>query len=74
MVVKTLPIVLLSMAMGSGAALAKPAYSMADVTACSHDAMHFCRDHMPDLDAIESCMRANYDRLRPACRARFDRK
>ncbi len=58
----------------SPAALAeKPAYDIEDVTACSPDAMRLCKDKLPDLDAIQTCMKANYAHLRPACRARFDR-
>ena len=58
--------------MGAAAASAQePSYSIDDVTACSSDAMRLCRDRLPDLDAIQSCMKANYNRLRPACKARF---
>ena len=46
-------------------------YTMEDVTACSGDAMRLCKDKLPDLDAIESCMQANYSQLHPACKARF---
>ena len=60
----------------SGAAFAQggkpPAYSIEDVTACSPDAMRLCRDKLPDLDAIEACMKAHYENLRPACKARFE--
>ena len=58
----------------AGAALAqteKPSYSIEDVTACSPDAMRLCRDKIPDLDAIQDCMKAHYEKLRPACKARF---
>ena len=48
-----------------------PSYSMEDVTACSADAMRLCRHNMPSVKAIEDCMRANYDSLRPKCQARF---
>ena len=51
----------------------KPKYDIDDVTACSPDAMRLCKDRLPDLDAIQVCMKENYDRLRPACKARFDR-
>ena len=53
------------------AATAAPSYSMDDVTACSGDAMRLCKDKIPDLDAIETCMQANYKQLHPACKARF---
>ena len=56
------------------AGAAEPSYTMEDVTACSQDAMKLCRDKLPDLDAIETCMKANYAALRPACKARFDRE
>lgn len=57
----------------AGACAAKPAYDIEDVTACSPDAMRLCKDKLPDLDAIQTCMKENYSRLRPACKARFDR-
>ncbi len=76
MTLKTLPVVLLAFATGVTTALAEqpPTYTIEDVTACSQDAMKICRDKLPDLDAIESCMKANYARLRPACKARFDKE
>ena len=46
---------------------------MADVTACSKDAIRLCRGELSDVAKIEACMRSNMDKLRPACRARFDR-
>ena len=49
-------------------------YTMEDVTACSPDAMRLCKDKLPDLDAIEACMKAHYASLRPACKARFDKE
>jgi hypothetical protein len=73
-----LPMVLLALASCvsvSGIAFAQgdaPNYSMEDVTACSPDAMRLCKDKLPDVDAIESCMKANYENLRPACKARFE--
>ena len=53
---------------------AEPSYTMEDVTACSQDAMKLCREKLPDLDKIEACMKANYESLRPACKARFDKQ
>ena len=76
--IKSLSIVAMALAplaFGIGSArAAEPSYTMEDVTACSQDAMKLCRDKLPDLDAIESCMKANYASLRPACKARFDRE
>ena len=34
--------------------------------------MRLCRDKLPDLDAIEGCMKDHYENLRPACKARFE--
>ena len=48
-----------------------PSYTMEDVTACSADAMRLCRDRMPHIEQIEECMKANYESLRPKCKARF---
>ena len=75
MTLKTLPYALLVLAgLGSTAAFAeKPAYDIEDVTACSPDAMRLCKDKLPDLEAIQLCMKENYEKLRPSCRARFDR-
>lgn len=50
-----------------------PAYTIEDVTACSKDAMRLCRDKLPDIDAIEGCMKAHYDQLNSKCQARFKR-
>ncbi len=74
---RTLSVIMLVVAGGTlaGAARAqteKPGYSIEDVTACSPDAMRLCRDKIPDLDAIQNCMKAHYANLRPACKARFD--
>ena len=73
----TLPVILLAVVGGTFAHAApaetdKPGYSIEDVTACSPDAMRLCRDKIPDLDAIQDCMKAHYEKLRPACKARFD--
>jgi hypothetical protein len=66
--------VALALALPCGVALAQdsPSYTIEDVTACSADAMRLCRDKMPDIDRIEACMKANYENLRPKCKARFD--
>ena len=48
-----------------------PSNTMEDVTACSADAMRLCRDKMPDIEKIETCMKANYESLRPKCKSRF---
>lgn len=73
---KSLPLGLIAV-IGMGVITAssqEPNYNIDDVTACSSDAMRLCRDRLPDLEAIQSCMKANYDRLRPACKARFARE
>ena len=77
MIKRTLSVIVLVAAGGTlpGAAFAqteKPGYSIEDVTACSPDAMRLCRDKIPDLDAIQACMKAHYAVLRPACKSRFD--
>jgi hypothetical protein len=85
MISKTLPLACFAVAALIGPALMtpvlvtpasaqEPSYTIDDVTACSQDAMRLCRDKLPDLDAIEGCMKANYERLHPACRSRFDRQ
>lgn len=76
MTLKPLPFVLLAFGVvGPTTAVAgKPSYNIKDVTACSPDAMRLCKDKLPDLEAIQTCMKENYDKLRPACKARFDLK
>lgn len=78
MTLKTVPIVLLfsCCAVVPSAAIAGDglSYTIEDVTACSPDAMRLCKDKLPDLDAIQVCMKSNYEHLRPACKARFDKQ
>jgi hypothetical protein len=75
---KALPAALLAFgtmmsAAGQARADDVPTYTIEDVTACSKDAMRLCKDKLPDLDAIEGCMKAHYDDLNPKCQARFKR-
>lgn len=67
-------LLVLIVTMPSLARAEKPKYDIEDVTACSPDAMRYCKDKLPDLAAIQNCMKENYDRLRPSCKARFDRE
>jgi hypothetical protein len=39
--------------------------------ACRADAMKFCREFVPNVHKITSCMERNVRRLTPACRAQF---
>lgn len=39
--------------------------------ACHDDAMRFCGQHIPNVDAITACMQRQLPRLTPACRAQF---
>lgn len=74
MTIKALPIAFLPFLAVLGApafAQDTPGYTIDDVTACSPDAMRLCKDKLPDIDAIESCMKAHYEELRPKCKARF---
>ena len=48
-----------------------PSYTLKDVTACSADAMRLCRDRLPDIAKIQTCMKDNYENLHPKCKARF---
>lgn len=66
-----LGVLVVGWALQAGAA-EKPSYDLEDVKACSPDAMRLCKDKLPDLEAIRLCMKENYARLRPACKARFD--
>ena len=41
--------------------------------ACMPDAFRLCSSHIPNVDAIVGCMRANKSKLSPACRVVFDK-
>ena len=47
-------------------------YTMEEVQACSGDAMRFCRDALPDVHKIESCMQAKKAQLSKGCQAMFE--
>ena len=48
-------------------------YTLEEVQACSADAMRFCRDALPDVHKIESCMVAKKAMLSHACQAQFNK-
>ncbi|MBN8959529.1 MAG: hypothetical protein J0H71_00235 [Rhizobiales bacterium] len=39
--------------------------------ACRADAMKFCREFVPNVRKVTSCMERNVRRLSPACQAQF---
>ena len=41
--------------------------------ACMPDSFRLCSSHIPNVDAIIGCMRANKAKLSPACRVVFDK-
>jgi hypothetical protein len=41
--------------------------------ACTPDAFRLCSSHIPNVDAIIGCMRANKSKLSPACKVVFDK-
>ncbi|MDQ8726764.1 hypothetical protein [Bradyrhizobium sp. LHD-71] len=41
--------------------------------ACTPDAFRLCSSHIPNVDAIIGCMRANKSKLSPACKLVFDK-
>lgn len=47
-------------------------YTMEEVQACSGDAMRLCRDALPDVHKIESCMQAKKAQLSKGCQAMFE--
>jgi hypothetical protein len=56
------------------ALVAAPATGFAQGTAeqraaCTPDAFKFCSSHIPNIAAITTCMKANYSKLSPACKA-----
>lgn len=77
MILKAMPIALVvstSCIWGVGQARADddaPSYTIADVRACSKDALRLCRDKLAHLGAIETCMKSKFDQLSPKCQTRF---
>ena len=41
--------------------------------ACTPDAFRLCSSHIPNIEAITSCMRANKSKLSPDCKLVFDK-
>lgn len=41
--------------------------------ACTPDAFRLCSAHIPNVDAIITCMATNRSKLSPACREAFDK-
>ena len=41
--------------------------------ACMPDAFRLCSSHIPNIEAITTCMRANKSQLSPACKLVFDK-
>jgi hypothetical protein len=41
--------------------------------ACTPDAFRLCSAHIPNVEAITSCMRANKSKLSPECKLVFDK-
>jgi hypothetical protein len=40
-------------------------------SACIGDAFRLCGSEIPDVSRITSCMKANFSKLSPGCKARF---
>jgi hypothetical protein len=40
-------------------------------SACMGDALQFCSADVPNVSQIEACLKANRERLTPACQAEF---
>ncbi len=41
--------------------------------ACTPDAFRLCSSHIPNIEAITTCMRTNKSQLSPACKLVFDK-
>ena len=41
--------------------------------ACTPDAFRLCSSHIPNVEAITACMRANKSKLSPECKLVFDK-
>lgn len=41
--------------------------------ACMPDAFRLCSSHIPNIEAITTCMRTNKSKLSPACKLVFDK-
>lgn len=52
----------------SGAAFA---YTAEQEQLCTNDAMRLCSAHIPNVDAITTCMQRQYSQLSPGCKSVF---
>jgi hypothetical protein len=60
----------------AGAMLASPSAAFAQGTskqrsACMGDAFRFCSSAIPNVSKITACMRSNFSKLSPGCKAVF---
>jgi hypothetical protein len=55
----------------AGVAMAQN-YTPEQQSACQGDAFQFCAGDIPNIPAIEACLKANINQLSPACRAEFE--
>jgi hypothetical protein len=47
------------------------AYTAEQQSACMGDAFRVCGEHIPNVTAITACMKKNFSRLSPGCKAQF---
>jgi hypothetical protein len=52
-------------------ALAQAQGTAEERSACMSDAFRFCRANIPNVAAIEACLKQNVSSLSPACQAEF---
>ena len=56
----------------SGAAALAQGYTQDQQSACQGDAFQFCAGDIPNIPAIEACLKTNISQLSPPCRAEFE--
>ena len=56
----------------SGAAASAQGYTADQQSACQGDAFQFCAGDIPNIPAIEACLKTNIKQISPACRAEFE--
>jgi hypothetical protein len=56
----------------SGAAALAQNYTPDQQSACQGDAFKFCAGDIPNIPAIEACLKSNVNQLSPPCRAEFE--
>ena len=57
--------------LGGGHAVSAEIATAEQRAACTPDAFRLCSSEIPNIPAITACMRKNFEKLSPACKAVF---